>query len=363
LVGSEMCIRDRPSTYQCFGDSDQLSVASGRNLLVRFNLGIYAKTTNVVRATLRLYDFAQYGAADVGVFRCSQSHVLPPCPPLYGIAALYKMDRGLKNHPDVIFFTDFESPNWRDEWTSISNPQNGTTLSSDPENLFEPFDRKACRSRIPAGSTSGMSLSYYFRREIGSEPEEIYFRYYLRFGNNWNPYVDGGKLPGIAGTYGRAGWGGRRSDGTNGWSARGCFGTQLLPENPLSPKDNPIGYYCYHADMAGDYGDIWRWILGYRGFLENNRWYCVEQYCKMNTPGQNDGILRGWVDGRLAFEKTNIRFRNVDSLKIEEVWMNVYHGGTSPTPVTMDLYFDNVVIARRYIGPVPDNRGTIFLLR
>ena len=33
-------------------------------------------------------------------------------------------------------------------------------------------------------------------------------------------------------------------------------------------------------------------------FLENNRWYCVEQYAKMNTPTQNDGVLRVWVDGR-----------------------------------------------------------------
>ena len=31
--------------------------------------------------------------------------------------------------------------------------------------------------------------------------------------------------------------------------------------------------------------------------------------------------------------------------------MNVYHGGTSPVTENMDLYFDNVVIARKYIGP------------
>ena len=31
--------------------------------------------------------------------------------------------------------------------------------------------------------------------------------------------------------------------------------------------------------------------------------------------------------------------------------MNVYHGGTSPVSEDIDLYFDNVVIARKYIGP------------
>jgi hypothetical protein len=107
--------------------------------------------------------------------------------------------------------------------------------------------------------------------------------------------------------------------------------------------------------MPGTYGDIWRWIEGYGGYLENNKWYCIDQYCKMNTvvgdSGQHDGILRAWVDGRLAFEKTDIRFRHVTSLKIEKIWMNVYHGGTDPTPENIDVYFDNVVIARKYIGP------------
>ena len=64
------------------------------------------------------------------------------------------------------------------------------------------------------------------------------------------------------------------------------------------------------------------------GHLENNRWYCIEQYARLNTPGQNDGVLRGWVDGKLAFEKTDIRMRDVADLKIQSIWINLYHGGT-----------------------------------
>ena len=45
---------------------------------------------------------------------------------------------------------------------------------------------------------------------------------------------------------------------------------------------NPIGTYCYHAEQPGYYGDVWLWQEGYRGFLERNRWYCVEQYVKLN---------------------------------------------------------------------------------
>lgn len=55
----------------------------------------------------------------------------------------------------------------------------------------------------------------------------------------------------------------------------------------------------------------------------------------MNTPGKNDGVLRGWIDGTLAFEKTDVRMRDVPDLKIETIWMNVYYGGTEPAPETV----------------------------
>ena len=51
----------------------------------------------------------------------------------------------------------------------------------------------------------------------------------------------------------------------------------------------PIGYYCYHADQRGVYGDHWVWVREGLGYGENNRWYCVEQYARLNAPGANDG--------------------------------------------------------------------------
>ncbi len=34
--------------------------------------------------------------------------------------------------------------------------------------------------------------------------------------------------------------------------------------------------------------------------------------------------------------------------------MNVYHGGTTPSPRDQHLYVDNVVVAKKYIGPIAD---------
>ena len=71
----------------------------------------------------------------------------------------------------------------------------------------------------------------------------------------------------------------------------------------------------------------------------------------MNTPGKNDGILRGWVDGKLVFEKTDVRLRDVATLKIETVWLNLYYGGTWAAPSDMHLYIDDVAISSKPIGP------------
>ena len=163
------------------------------------------------------------------------------------------------------------------------------------------------------------------------------------------------KLPGIEGTYDTTktggGWGGERSDGTNGWSMRGHFLREAGAESSF--KDYvTVGTYAYHADMQDFYGEAWIWSKAGLGYLQRNRWYCIEQYVKMNAIGRKDGVLRAWVDGMPAFEKTDIRYRTIDSLKIEKIWMNVYHGGTRPPGRDLHLYIDNVVIARRYIGPM-----------
>jgi hypothetical protein len=246
------------------------------------------------------------------------------------------------NPPGTIFQCDFESTNWWREWGRREPPKRTETVAADAKFKFEAHDGKALRIRVDKGGHYGVSLEYNFAKRTGSEPEEVYFRYYLRLADDWRP-ERGGKLPGIGGTYGRAGWGGRKVDGTDGWSARGLFRGQ-------NDGRTPIGFYCYHADMRGKYGDHWVWDRdGFPG-LENNRWYCIEQYVKMNEPRSNNGVLRGWVDGRLVFEKADVRMRDVDTLKIETVWINVYHGGTWTAMADHHLYIDDVVISRSQMG-------------
>lgn len=250
--------------------------------------------------------------------------------------------------PDVIFTCEFEADNWWQEWGARQEDAHTDNVAEDTARKFEPHRGKALRIRVDKDGHYGTSLEFRFQKRTGAEPEGIFFRYYLRLGDDWRA-AGGGKLPGIGGTYGRAGWGGRKVNGTDGWSARGLFEGQRNGRTP-------IGFYCYHADMKGRYGSNWVWNSdGFAG-LENNRWYCIEQQARLNTPGKNDGLLRGWVDGRLVFEKTNVRMRDVATLKIETVWLNLYYGGTWTAPSDMHVYIDDVVISRKPIGPLPAGR-------
>jgi len=339
------------STYQGFGDAETLRVGSTSNTLVRFDLAPYLGDS-ITSATLRMYKLEDYGGGtqDVAVYRSSQGYEREPTAPLTGIAIGYPGDVDIGNAGSVLLFSDFESADWGDAWTNGTVDPHLTLVDATEGNGFVPLDGDALRIEVTAGDNYGASIAYKFLDETGGEPDAAYFRYYLRFGENWLP-TDGGKLPGISGTYGVAGWGGRPVDGTDGWSARGTYQTVVPDGNPLA-RHSAIGNYVYHADMAGQYGDVDLWLDGCAGILDKNRWYAVETFVQMNTPGVNDGVIRGWVDGRLAYERTDWRWRDVNTLFVEQIWMNFYHGGTDVPPTDLHLYIDNVVIATAYIGPM-----------
>lgn len=242
----------------------------------------------------------------------------------------------------VLFQCNFEDDAWWRAWGLRHPPVRTETIEADEHLEFEPHSGKALRIRVDRGGHYGVSLEYRFAERQGSEPEEIYFRYYLRLAPDWNP-ARGGKLPGIGGTYGRAGWGGRKADGTDGWSARGLFGGR-------TDGRTPVGFYCYHADMPGKYGENWYWDRGGFAGLENNRWYRIEQHAKMNTPGKTDGVLRAWVDEKLVYEKSDVRMRHVDHLKIETVWINVYYGGRWTATENYHLFVDDIAISKARNG-------------
>ena len=191
---------------------------------------------------------------------------------------------------------------------------------------------------IPEDDNYGTRMRYRFAEAGEAEPERLHSRYSLYVPSESDVgYDDSGKLPGPAGTYGRAGWGGRPSDGTNGWSARMNF------REPDSDDGHVmLASYVYHAGMEGEYGIHFEWDIDENGLLEADRWYRIDNYVQLNTPGENDGVVKGWVDGDLALDVTDIRFRDVDRLKVQGFWFSVYYGGGYDAPDDFEVYFDDL---------------------
>jgi len=278
------------------GDVPALQVSGNRNFVIEFTTRADLRKKKVVEAKLVLVTTARNTSASLlGVYRLHSPGVdTASVVEQEGLAARYPNDAGLGRDPDVIFTEDFETSDWLRHWTYAADTHSFDTVDSDIAQRFQALQGKALRVVVRKGELTGLNMGFNFKPKTGKEPEEIYFRYYLRLADDFNP-IDGGKLPGPSGTYDRAGWGGRRPDGTNGWSARGAW---ALPAGKGNPLDGffPLATQISVPNIPDDKANLY-WLKGRRGLLQRNRWYCLEHYVRMNTPGRADGIIAdGWMD-------------------------------------------------------------------
>ena len=71
---------------------------------------------------------------------------------------------------------------------------------------------------------------------------------------------------------------------------------------------------------------------------------------KANTPGQRDGRITAWLDGQVVADFGTLRRRDVDTVKIKRFGLS-FHIYSNPNG-TSKKWYDNVVAARSYIGPI-----------
>lgn len=334
------------STAYPTGRNPVLTVSGKHSALLSFALPTLEPGVQLQKAQLLMSapEPAGGGQLRLGVFE-TRVPALPQAAPEPGLAARYAGDQGIARDPDVVFASGFEQP-WRELFARDSSGE-VDQVDADPRLNFAPLQGQALRVNMKQGSNLGADLRLRLR-DHGGEPEELFFRYYLRLAKDWDPRTADGKLPGLSGTYGRVGWGGRKTDGSEGWSLRGAFLRSFESGHPFAGYAQ-IGSYAYHADMQGTYGDVWNWP---GALLERDRWYCIEQQVRLNQPGRNDGVLKVWIDGRPVYARRDLRLRTNDRLRIEMAWIDVYHGGAAVSPVDQHLFIDAMVLARRYIGPM-----------
>ena len=146
-------------------------------------------------------------------------------------------------------------------------------------------------------------------RVLAAGSDAATLRYRLRFGEHFE-FVRGGKLPGLFGGLGPSG--GQVPNGHDGFSLR------------LMWRERGLGEVYAYLPISRVHGTSL--LAGRFGFVPG-RWHEVVQSVRLNTPGQEDGLLALWLDGVLVGSLLNLRLRDTPALQLEGVFFDVFFGG------------------------------------
>jgi hypothetical protein len=273
-----------------------------------------------------------------------------------GLAAKFPGDAGLKTNAQVIFADDFESGNLGDGWDETGN-KNGKVLSFASPGAEARLGKRCVRVEAHLGQDTGGGLTKWF------EPTDtVFIRFFTRFdaGCDYvhhfvtlraNKSLQGGdKWSGFGGA-------GLKPEGTE------RFSTAIEPWGDWGRWTAPgrWNFYSYWHQMEPSKGDGKYWGNSFSvptaPLVPRDRWICVEFMLKHNTPGSPDGEQAFWIDGVLQGHWKGINWRKSAQLKANALTLESYVTDSwTKNPVNV-VFFDNVVIARSYIGPaaMPDH--------
>jgi hypothetical protein len=265
-----------------------------------------------------------------------------------GLAAAVKADAGIRRQPDVIFADDFETGKPGDGWDEIGN-KDGKVLS-----LVDPGDarlgQRCLRVEAHLDHDNGGGVTKWF------EPTDpLFIRFYTKFDAacdyvhhfvtlRANRSLQGGdRWSGFGGA-------GLKPEGTE------RFSTAIEPWGDWgrNPPPGRWNFYSYWHEMkAAPDKKYWgnSFAVPEAPVIPRDRWICVEFMLQHNTPGQPDGAQAFWIDGQLLGHWKGINWRKTETLKANALTLESYITDRWTKNPTNVVSFDNLVIARRYIGP------------
>lgn len=273
-----------------------------------------------------------------------------------GLAAKYPGDVGIEADPQVLFTEDFESGEMR-RWDQVRGP---VLVTKDKPNSGQ----RCVQITMTRGQNTGGDAIKWFRPGA----DRVHVRLYVKFSldyqychhfvwlgathrtNKWSAFGKAGLKP--DGTY--------YSTGMEPWFAWG-----------KNPPPGELNLYSYFLDMEPDRKMNKYWGNGFfppgpgkgqaagerRVIPQLDRWQCWEFMIQANTaPDRADGKQAMWLDGNLVGEFTGIRWRRDLDLKVNCLWLEHYgYDESDPTKpywkARQTVWFDDVVVARNYIGP------------
>lgn len=302
-----------------------------------------------------------------------------------GLASKYPGDRGIENDEDVIFVENFEAGSVdavKSHWESVKAAEI-MSLSAD----------------VPTGSAGSKSLLLshvggkgtggHLYRGLMPGYDQLYARFYVKFAPDCAPVHHFGTNMG--GNNPPTRWpmvsaGNRPAGDKSFWSG-------------VEPGGWVWDYYTYWVEMRGSppAGKTWgnSFIRDPNLKVERGEWTCVELMMKVNDVGDTDGEMALWIDGKQVshlgkgfpeglwvYDKftpgkggqgvrwndrkggpenfrvpaggqsfEGFRWRTVEELKVNYVWIYLYIT-KAPQGHVNRVWFDDVVVAKKYIGPI-----------
>jgi len=291
----------------------------------------------------------------------------------YGLAARYRGDRGIARDPAVIFAESFEEGGLAGvlrRWQEASNPEDKVlSLSQDV-----PVGSAGAHS-LRMAVTSGQNRTGYLYRQFPRAVDAAFARYYVKYDSQHFAYHCGTHLGGYRPVtpYPQGDPGFPRGDD---WMQ-----VEVMPAGSYGSKTPPAWTVaCFWPDMkvsadGGYYGNAVSPV--HPAPLALDRWQCVEVMLKANTaPDSADGEMALWLDGKLVMAVKQgvprgrwtgagftlaaregepfegFRWRTSRGLKVNFLWL--LYNVMEPNPATpvSQVWFDNVVVSTRYIGPL-----------
>jgi len=280
-----------------------------------------------------------------------------------GIASKHPGDLGIDGDPDVIFADDFESysdvAGIDSKWGISFNNRDITT---DPTNVYR--GKHALEFTSPKQTAE---LSNGVAHEFTPELDRLFLRWYSKFDTSFDVVGSSHNGGGINAHYFRpdgSATPGIPADGTNKFLVEyECWRGDVSEPNPGN-----LNAYVYYPEQRTNYGDHFfpdgkvlpntsipgnfgpTFVARPNVVPELGRWYEFELMVQANTPGLRDERFVFWLDGKVIADFPNLRLRDVATLTINRFGLSL-HIGSNPNAATHKWY-DNVVAAKSYIGPV-----------
>ena len=290
-------------------------------------------------------------ADDIGFTNLAPIGALPQGP---GLAARFKADSGIAAHPAVIFADDFESGDLEGRWEDRNSP---------PALSFAPAADAVCGRRClkveaRLGVNHGGGLTEWF-----PPVEKVFVRFYVRFDPGCDYIHHFVTLRANRGLHGGDKWSGFGGAGERP-AGDERFSTALEPWGNWArwPAPGKWNFYSYWHEMrVSPDGKYWgnSFPAEPQEVIPKNRWLCAEFMLRENTPGQPDGEQAFWIDGRLLGHWRGINWRKTATLRANALTLESYVTDRWTRNRTNIVYFDNLVIAREYIGPAGSGNDSV----